>query len=470
MALFNKKNNNKEVIFLNTSFNKSTKNGDKSEAPIYDEFDVMRKLKHNNRSFKNHNPEFSASNIDLTKSHLNKTYVSHPSFRCFFNDQIPSYNQYRENQIAGGVRASRIFKDAYEHATNQKNPIAHELIFQLGNDDVWSRFKFKKDDPQWVATWDAYFQELIDWINNHPIMQGFKIFHAKSHMDETSPHLHVIGVSVKKGDERNKYGLEERWSSNGVFGLANLKQFHKDLRKFNQTQEARFNQLIESKGYRGFDLQAQQINQDERLDVRDRGLARAVKRTLNDKKIDRKERNDWLEVIKLLNEKLQLGLPGLDQKIANENFEYSKLKGQLKMAHTRVEELTTENLTMGADINRKAQELAKSKIDDIKNETEFEINRRLDLKMHNERVNHRAQLAAANDRANDAEQRLRNATDNNFLKKMHSIIEELENQSLNYDSGVMRELLTWLQDTPNYQKAVVKSQPQKNVDLKNRSY
>ena len=70
-----------------------------------------------------------------------------------------------------------------------QNDIACEIIIELGDMDFWNdkyeRYKFKMVD--------VYNEQVIELIK---IVPDFKIANATIHFDETSPHMHIVGVPV----------------------------------------------------------------------------------------------------------------------------------------------------------------------------------------------------------------------------------------------------------------------------------
>ena len=87
------------------------------------------------------------------------------------------------------TRADRQIKDYFQKVCDSQNDIACEIIIELGDMDFWQ----DKDDEYRFKMIDVYNEQIQDLVK---ILPTFKIASATIHFDETSPHMHVIGVPV----------------------------------------------------------------------------------------------------------------------------------------------------------------------------------------------------------------------------------------------------------------------------------
>ena len=103
--------------------------------------------------------------------------------------------KYNENQ-----RETRKIDNYFSHISNNaKNDLACELIIELGNKQYWDTkdIEFKK---RMTSVYSKQVEDLEMLVPN------FKIASAIIHYDETSPHMHIVGVPIKY---KNKNGMEK---------------------------------------------------------------------------------------------------------------------------------------------------------------------------------------------------------------------------------------------------------------------
>ena len=119
------------------------------------------------------------------------------------------------------TRDDRKIKDYFSHVSNSsKNDLACEIIIELGNKKYWDTkdLKFKKKMT------NVFKQQVIDL---ETIMPNFKIASAIIHYDETSPHLHIVGVPIKVG---NKNGMSKQVGKSDVFTKESLRKLQDKMR------------------------------------------------------------------------------------------------------------------------------------------------------------------------------------------------------------------------------------------------
>lgn len=124
--------------------------------------------------------------------------------------------KYNEKQ-----RETRKINDYFSHISdNAKNDLACELIIELGNKKYWDTkdIDFKKKMT------NVYKKQVEDL---EMLVPNFKIASAIIHYDETSPHMHIVGVPIK---EKNKYGMELQVGKSDVFTKDSLKVLQDKMR------------------------------------------------------------------------------------------------------------------------------------------------------------------------------------------------------------------------------------------------
>ena len=90
------------------------------------------------------------------------------------------------------TREDRKIKDYFKHISQDKQKdLACEFIIELGDMDFWNY----KDDYYKRGMSQVYKEQVRDLIR---IIPEFKVANAVIHFDETSPHMHIVGVPIKE--------------------------------------------------------------------------------------------------------------------------------------------------------------------------------------------------------------------------------------------------------------------------------
>ena len=181
----------------------------------------LKKLKaifiHNLRKYeKSNNPD-----LDLSKSKYNiilqgtKNLVEDVKklYKVEFDEAVYNYNQKQSREDRKIINyLNKIEED------KQKN-IATEIIMQLGDKEDWQNIDLQ--DKKKMA---EVFKNSLNILEEN----GFKVANAVVHLDETSPHLHVIGVPI--GTDFKK-GMEKQVSSKSVFSIGKLEILRDKIEK-----------------------------------------------------------------------------------------------------------------------------------------------------------------------------------------------------------------------------------------------
>ena len=89
------------------------------------------------------------------------------------------------------TREDRKIKDYFKHISQDKQKdLACEFIIELGDMDFWN----SKNDYYKRGMVQVYTEQVEDLMR---IVPEFKVANAVIHFDETSPHMHIIGVPIK---------------------------------------------------------------------------------------------------------------------------------------------------------------------------------------------------------------------------------------------------------------------------------
>ena len=187
------------------------------ENAIRSEKDLKKADAHNNRKYKNKNNQ----ELDPEKSHENVVIVGTNNiiedvkkvYKDVFTEAVYDYNMKQK-------REDRKILDYYNQINNDKQTnLAVEMIFQLGDSEHW-KDKSMEDKKKMVSI----YSKAIDILKDKNIITA----QATVHLDESSPHLHLIAVPVA---ENNKRGLSKQVSQNKVLTIKAIKEIREEIEK-----------------------------------------------------------------------------------------------------------------------------------------------------------------------------------------------------------------------------------------------
>jgi len=213
------------------------------------------------------------------------------------------------------TRADRQVKDYFQKVCNSQNDIACEIIIELGDMDFWQ----DKDDEYRFKMIDVYNEQIQD-LNK--ILPSFKVANATIHFDETSPHMHVIGVPVI---ENCKRGMKKQVGKSQLFTKTSLTQIQDQMRNaciksYNKFYDVDSRLKTKQKG-RNQDINVKEMDNyremKKKLEQEKQKLDKANKQT---KALDNKSKN----IISLLNSLKPMPFSKNNSQISNENIENIK--------------------------------------------------------------------------------------------------------------------------------------------------
>lgn len=131
-----------------------------------------------------------------------------------FEEALKEYNK--------GKRSDRQIDDYLQYVSESgKNDVAAEMIIQLGDKEFWT----DKSMEQKVKMKEV-FQNQIEALEE--LVPDFKIASAVLHLDEASPHMHIVGVPVATGYKR---GLAKQTAKTKVFTMETLSMLQEEMHK-----------------------------------------------------------------------------------------------------------------------------------------------------------------------------------------------------------------------------------------------
>ena len=164
------------------------------------------------------------------------------------------------------TRNDRKIDNYFTKVCESQNDIACEIIIELGDMDFWNdkseRYRFKMVD--------VYNEQIKDLTK---IIPTFKIANATIHFDETSPHMHIVGVPVTTNCTR---GMKKQVGKSKLFTKTTLAEIQDKMRNaciksYNKFYDVNTRLKEKQKG----------INQD--INVNEMGNYREIKKQLKQK-------------------------------------------------------------------------------------------------------------------------------------------------------------------------------------------
>lgn len=134
----------------------------------------------------------------------------------YFKEFEESKIEYNNKQ----TREDRKIDDYFKKVCESQNDIACEIIIELGDMDFWN----DKNQEYRLKMIDVYNEQIKDLTK---IVPTFKIANATIHFDETSPHMHVVGVPVVESCTR---GMKKQVGKSKLFTKTSLTEIQDKMR------------------------------------------------------------------------------------------------------------------------------------------------------------------------------------------------------------------------------------------------
>ena len=164
------------------------------------------------------------------------------------------------------TRNDRKIENYFEKVCKSQNDIACEIIIELGDMGFWQ----DKDDDYRLKMVDV-FREQIEDLNK--IVPAFIVANATIHFDETSPHMHIVGIPVVKDCKR---GMKKQVGKSKVFTKASLTEIQDKMRNCCIKSYNKFYD-VDSR------LKTKQKGRNQDINVKDMGDYRKIKQQLKQK-------------------------------------------------------------------------------------------------------------------------------------------------------------------------------------------
>lgn len=158
---------------------------------------------------------------DNDKENIQIIYGTDNLYEDMQNLYFQEFEQARIEYNGKQTREDRKIKDYFKHISQDKQKdLACEFIIELGDMDFWNY----KDDYYKRGMTQVYKEQVQDLIR---IVPEFKVANAVIHFDETSPHMHIVGVPIK---EDYKRGMRKQPAKSKVFTKESLQKIQDEMR------------------------------------------------------------------------------------------------------------------------------------------------------------------------------------------------------------------------------------------------
>ncbi len=321
-----------------------------------------------------------------------------------FEDARKKYNDKQ-------TRNDRKIENYFNHISNDnKRDLACEIIIELGDMDFW----VDKDDKFKKKMIEVFKEQIIDLEETVP---NFKIANATIHFDESSPHLHIVGVPFKDG---MKNGMEKQVGKSDVFTKVSLKNIQDKMRVYCINS---FNRIY----HLNYTLKEKQEGRNIDINVANMNEYKKFKREQEKYKKQLKELNNTADELKNKSSEINDIIDNLKPTIMNKNnftissVDIDKIKNYIEQTND-----TTSNLRDANSIN-----IILKKYED-------------DLREHSNEVrNLQKKIKTRDDRIDKLEYDLDDA--NETIDELEDKVSKLQ-EALSYFKELWRKFIEFLQD------------------------
>lgn len=275
---------------------------------------------HNHRNFKKSYNE----DLDLSRSKDNIILVGSKDiakdieklYKDEFDEAVYNYNQKQK-------RADRKIINYLDKVSedNKKN-VAIEMILQMGDKEDWQNASL--EDKKKMA---EVFKKGLEVLES----KGLKIGNAVIHLDEASPHCHIVAVPIAYGF---KTGMEKQVSAKAVLEKKKLYELRKELDT----------KLI-----------------DEYNKVYDKELVKREEKGIIDKHLDPSEYKEVKPIVDELVKTVDknIALAQVKENLSNKDKEIKELKEKINNRDEKILEYKTSVRNNNEDIEKAKEEAEK---------------------------------------------------------------------------------------------------------------
>ena len=169
--------------------------------------------KHNLRKYKSEH--YDKSNIKILVGSENILDDVKEIYHQEFDEALAKYND--------GKRSDRQIADYFEHVSESRSDVAVEIVIQIGDREFWA----DKSIVERENAMNSIFEDQLRGLEE--FCPDFRIASAVVHYDESSPHMHIVGVPVARGYEK---GMEVQCAKTKVFTKKTLSNLQDKMRGY----------------------------------------------------------------------------------------------------------------------------------------------------------------------------------------------------------------------------------------------
>ncbi len=225
-----------------------------SNNAIQNAKDLSDVNKHNLRDYDNQ--------TELIRTIYGTSNIVNDVKQVYLNEFENSRLEYNKKQ----TREDRKIEDYFKKVCESQNDIACEIIIELGDMDFWN----DKDESYRFKMVDVYNEQVQELIK---IVPDFKIANATIHFDETSPHMHIIGVPVTQNCTR---GMKKQVGKSKLFTKTTLTEIQDKMRNACIKSYNKFYEVNTR-------LKEKQKGRNQDINIKDMGDYREIKKQLKQK-------------------------------------------------------------------------------------------------------------------------------------------------------------------------------------------
>ena len=257
----------------------------------------------------NHNLRKYDNNQELIKIIKGTNDIVLDVKKLYIDEFEKSRLEYNEKQ----TRNDRKIQDYFLQISNDsKHDLACEIIIELGNMRFWKN-KSKEEKHKMIEVYTEQVKDL------ERLVPSFKVANATIHFDESSPHMHVVGIAIK---DNCKTGMRKQVGKSTIFTKDSLRVIQDEMRKtciksYNKVYGLN-STLKEKKKGRNFDYRVSQMEHyDELVKNYDKQQKKIEKVNIETKELDNKSK----EIKDIITNLKQQPLNKKNSVISNENKE-----------------------------------------------------------------------------------------------------------------------------------------------------
>ena len=194
--------------------------------------------RHNLREYKT--DEYNKEKIDVLVGSGSMLDCIEKVYHREFDEALKKYNE--------GKRTDRQITDYLDHIDKSRNDVAVEIIVQIGDKDFWEDVSESNKRKM-----NEVFKDQLEELER--TLPNFKVASAVAHYDESSPHLHIVGVPVATGYQK---GMEKQCAKTKVFTKESLEMIQDVMH-----QNAEKNVVAHPEIFGGMELKEKEIGRNK---------------------------------------------------------------------------------------------------------------------------------------------------------------------------------------------------------------